>query len=115
MTMSEAGGSALGPENAPARANALKAHPSDNVAVALRLLDAGEVPVFGDGYPALQLREAIPLGHKLALAPIDAGAPVVKFGETIGYATAAIDAGAHVHLHNLEGVSQRAARSTGEA
>ena len=47
-------------------------------------------------------RAAVPYGHKLALAPIAAGEPIVKYGEVIGLATAAIEPGDHVHVHNLE-------------
>jgi altronate dehydratase small subunit len=46
-------------------------------------------------------RSAIPYGHKLALGLIAAGEPVIKYGEVIGLATAAIQAGDHVHVHNL--------------
>ncbi|MEM9147231.1 MAG: altronate dehydratase family protein [Pseudomonadota bacterium] len=46
--------------------------------------------------------ERIPRGHKLALAPIAAGAPVRKYGQLIGYASQAIPLGAHVHDHNLD-------------
>ena len=47
-------------------------------------------------------RAAIPYGHKLALTPIAAGEPVIKYGEVIGWAALAIPAGDHVHVHNLE-------------
>jgi len=40
----------------------------------------------------------------VALSDIAAGAPLVKYGETIGVATQAIRAGEHVHLHNLASV-----------
>lgn len=92
------------PADAPARANALKAHPADNVAVALRALGPDETPAIADRSPAPLLRGCVPLGHKFALAAIPLGAPVVKFGQIIGHATADIEPGAHVHLHNLVGV-----------
>lgn len=68
--------------------------PSDDVAVALRDLAAGEaldVPI----------AEAIPKGHKVALRAIAAGEAVRKFGFPIGSALADIGVGAHVHSHNL--------------
>src|SRR5690606_15764332 len=40
-------------------------------------------------------------GHKVAIAPIAEGEPVLKYGQIIGYATRAIRPGEHVHLHNL--------------
>ena len=43
----------------------------------------------------------IPAGHKVAVVDIAVGAPVRKYGEVIGVATAPIRAGEHVHTHNL--------------
>jgi galactarate dehydratase len=54
--------------------------------------------VIGHGLTALQ---PIPRGHKICLSDIAAGATVVKYGQPIGIAMAAIRAGEHVHLHNL--------------
>ena len=45
-------------------------------------------------------RGAIPAGHKLARHAIAAGRQIRKFGQIIGYATAEIPEGAHVHSHN---------------
>ncbi len=72
----------------------------DNVAVATSNLAPGEELVVG----ALRLvaRDAIPFAHKVALRPIAAGEKVVKFGVPIGRATAAIEAGRHVHVHNIK-------------
>ena len=39
-------------------------------------------------------------GHKIARHGIDAGAPVLKFGQLIGFATSDIARGDHVHSHN---------------
>ena len=72
---------------------------SDDVAVALRDLAAGEQVVM-DG-AALALVDAVPRGHKFALRPLDVGEPVSKYGQVIGRATAQISPGAHVHTHNL--------------
>jgi altronate hydrolase len=43
----------------------------------------------------------VPAGHKVALRAIPADEAVRKYGEVIGYATAAIAPGDHVHVHNL--------------
>lgn len=78
-------------------------HPSDNVATALRELQAGTlVPVDG---VEIAVRSVIPFGHKVALRAIEAGSPVLKYGEAIGVASADIPPGEHVHTHNVE--SQR--------
>ena len=79
--------------------NAIQIDPGDNVAVALKPLNAQEMT---QGLsPELAAVQAIPQGHKIALAPIVAGAAVIKYGHPIGYATQNIAAGCHVHTHNL--------------
>lgn len=86
--------------------------PADDVAVALRDLAAGaRIRIrAAAGTTELELAADIPLGHKLARHAIAAGAPVCKYGAPIGAATAAIAAGAHVHVHNL--VSRRGRSSS---
>jgi altronate hydrolase len=74
----------------------LRLNPADNVVVALDPIDAG-VPV-GD----IVARTRVPRGHKLAATGIPAGAPVLKFGQIIGFATRTIEPGEHVHVHNVE-------------
>lgn len=90
---------------------ALVMNPKDNVATAIQHLQAGErVEVArGDGQPpvVVELRQPIPFGHKLALEPIPKGEPVRKYGELIGLATAPIEAGEHVHVHNVESTRAR--------
>ena len=49
----------------------------------------------------VQLVAAIPMGHKFALQDIEKGTDVMKYGEPIGYATAPIARGEHVHVHNV--------------
>jgi len=45
---------------------------------------------------------AIPIGHKIALAPIHKDDTVVKYGHDIGKCVAGIKKGGHVHTHNLK-------------
>lgn len=71
----------------------------DNVATALQALEAGRQLELGGG--AIDVREAVPSGHKIALRVIHAGEAVIKYGSPIGLATAEIPAGAHVHTHNV--------------
>lgn len=73
--------------------------PEDSVGTVLRDVAAGELLTIGEA--KLVAAEAVPAGHKIALAPIRAGEPVIKFGYPIGTASAAIAAGDHVHSHNL--------------
>ncbi len=104
-----------GQSEAPQRAvrwDALAIHPDDDVAVALRDLATGETVDVRQGAEVRQTvaREAIPLGHKLALHAVAAGALIRKYGECIGVAIADIEAGAHVHVHNM--ASRRARRTS---
>ncbi|MBT9369016.1 altronate dehydratase family protein [Rhizobium sp. CSW-27] len=70
---------------------------ADDVAVARRSIPAGSPTGYGD----LVARDLIGRGHKVALRPIAAGREVKKYGQIIGLATKDIEAGEHVHLHNL--------------
>jgi len=71
----------------------------DNVLVVRRALEAGEMIEVGGR--AVRVEGHLGLGHKLARAPIAAGAPVIKYGAPVGRATRSIAPGEHVHLHNL--------------
>lgn len=41
------------------------------------------------------------MGHKIALKAITVGEAILKYGQVIGHATRPIEAGEHVHSHNL--------------
>lgn len=73
----------------------LRIHPSDNVAVALADLSAGA------SVGATAARGPVPRGHKIALRPIRAGEPVLKYGYPIGKASRDIAPGEHVHSQNV--------------
>ena len=77
----------------------LKIGRTDNVAVALTDLAAGESPVI-DGV-AVTLREPVGRGHKFALKPIARGENVIKYDMPIGHAKSDIAPGMFVHTHNL--------------
>ena len=87
---------------------ALRISAADNVAVALEALQPGAVV----DLPGCRVvaRDPIPSGHKIALAPIAAGQPVLKYGSPIGLATVAIAPGEHVHTHNVESTRGRGDR-----
>ena len=77
----------------------IRLHPSDTVAVALQAIASGQtLHLHGRSVVAAQ---AIPQGHKIALAEHATGGCVVKYGHTIGLATRQIAPGEHVHSHNL--------------
>lgn len=79
---------------------AVRVHPDDNVAVALRDLEPGQRLELQDC--EVTAIEAIPNGHKVALVDVGPGSIVRKFGCPIGRATQAIAAGQYVHVHNVE-------------
>jgi altronate hydrolase len=88
-------------ENAATDASAtpdpiVQLHPDDDVVIARHQLVAGMR--IGS---RIAVRGLIPAGHKLAVHGIEAGAPVRRYGQIIGFATRAIEAGEHVHTHNL--------------
>lgn len=72
----------------------------DNVGVAVSDIEPGAAGRSATG-PGPLARERIPLGHKIALVAIEAGAKIVRLGVPIGIATRAIAPGALVHVHNV--------------
>ena len=84
---------------------ALRLKEDDDIAVALRPLASGDVVRFGSA--SIALLDPIPSGHKFATRPIAAGALIHKYGQMIGRASASIEPGRHVHVHNVEGVRGR--------
>jgi altronate dehydratase len=75
----------------------IRLNPADNVAVALEDVAPGRpLPEFG-----IVAKTEVKRGHKIALADLAPGTPVSRYGQMIGVATEAIQAGAHVHSHNL--------------
>jgi len=73
--------------------------PADNVLVATTLLPSGS-SVLVDGN-RIVLGSDLRLGHKLARRAITTGQKILKYGAPIGVATEPIEAGAHVHVHNV--------------
>ena len=75
----------------------------DNVATALADLKSGDILELETGGKtmAIKLTAPVPFGHKFSLTNIESGSPIIKYGETIGIATAAIQSGDYVHIHNV--------------
>lgn len=78
----------------------IKIHENDTAAVALVPLKKGEKADI-DGR-VVTLTEDIPQGHKFATTSIAEGDSVIKYGYSIGRASADIPEGAWVHTHNLK-------------
>ncbi|MCA9171010.1 MAG: UxaA family hydrolase, partial [Planctomycetales bacterium] len=79
-------------------ARCVQIHSQDNVAIATADLPVGTELSLAGG---VTTREPIGLGHKFAIAPIEAGAAVLKYGQPIGLASRAIAVGDWVHIHNV--------------
>ena len=76
----------------------VRLHPNDNVVTA-RIDLLPNTAVAGE-HVACAAR--IPAGHKIATRPIANGEPVRKYDQIIGFASADIAPGEHVHVHNVE-------------
>lgn len=50
----------------------------------------------------VQTGSDIPIGHKIALEALEVGATVIKYGADIGKVVAPIQAGEHLHVHNVK-------------
>ena len=76
----------------------IRIHPADDVVIARHQL-VGGTRLVDEGVTVVGL---VPPGHKVAVRPIAAGAPVRRYNQIIGTAKIAIAPGQHVHTHNLE-------------
>lgn len=88
--------------------DALVLHDDDSVATAVTALESDDVArvAWPDGQVReRQVVETVPFGHKFALTEVGKGQPILKYGEPIGLARETIQAGVHVHTHNVD--SQR--------
>jgi len=78
---------------APETALSVKVRDIDNVAIVVAAKGARAGQRLADG---TVLTENVPSGHKVALAEIPAGGPIVRYGEVIGHAARALAKGACV-------------------
>lgn len=87
------------------RADFLAHNEGDAVAVAVHDVEAGQqagVAFLDSGRrSSLEVRELIPLGHKVSLAELEAGSAVVEYGQQVGLARRPIGTGELVHTHNI--------------
>jgi altronate hydrolase len=83
----------------PLTERAIVLRPEDDVAIAKKELPAGTI--LEDGPVRIEVRQEVRPGHKVARRAARRGAPVRRYGQVIGFATQDIEAGDHVHVHNL--------------
>lgn len=89
------------PANAP---DFLIHNEGDAVAVAVHDVAPGErkaVYMDSDRDVNVNVTQAIPLGHKVALVDLGEGVEVIEYGVRIGNTREAIQAGQLVHTHNI--------------
>jgi len=88
------------PQNISASHRLLRLSASDNVLVATGQVDAGLAGINGGG--VIDVLKPVTLGHKIAARRIEPGEKIIKYGVPIGSATSPIEAGEHVHVHNMK-------------
>jgi altronate dehydratase small subunit len=95
---------------------ALQISEKDNVATLLEdaAVGTGVSVRLGKETTTVKASESIPFGFKIAVTDIARGAPIIKYGETIGIASRDIKQGEMVHIHNLEGGRGRGDLTKGE-
>ncbi len=74
-------------------------HEDDNVLVLRAPASAGQTLAIAGAKVRIGLDLSV--GHKIARRTIEKGASIYKYGAPIGHAVCNIQAGEHVHLHNL--------------
>ncbi len=78
-----------------AQPSVIRLHPDDGVVIARTTLLPGV-----EAAPGVACVQRIPAGHKVAIRPIGVGGEIRRYGQIIGFATAPIAPGQHVHEHN---------------
>lgn len=81
----------------------------DNVATVIGadIAPAVDVDLVGARSGSVRVTQGIPYGHKVALMNLPAEGKVTKYGATIGCLVAAVCAGEHVHVHNMQSLRGR--------
>ena len=75
----------------------IRLHPADDVVISRQQMLSGATIEGGK----ITVRGLVPPGHKIATRRVAKGEPVRRYNQIIGFATADIEPGAHVHVHNL--------------
>jgi altronate hydrolase len=73
----------------------IRLHPDDGVVIARATVLPGTQIA-----PGIAATMRIPAGHKAATRAFAVGEPVIRYGQIIGFATAAIAPGEHIHTQN---------------
>ena len=84
--------------------NSLMIDEKDSVVVAIETIAKGTEVNYklGEEVKTIVAKDDIQIYHKVAIANVKKGEPVVKYGQHIGLAGVDIEVGQHVHVHNVE-------------
>ncbi|MBP4136997.1 UxaA family hydrolase [Flavobacterium geliluteum] len=88
----------------------IKVHPTDNVAVALVNLTAGEVIDF-EG-ESVTIESDVKMKHKIAMIPFNAGDRIIMYGVLVGKASAKIERGGLLSTLNVKHESDKVTGKT---
>ena len=88
----------------------IKVHPTDNVAVALVNLTAGEVIDFEGQSVAIE--SDVKMKHKIAMVPFDIGDRIIMYGVLVGKASARIERGGLLSTANVKHESDKVTGKT---
>ncbi len=77
----------------------IRVHQADNVAIVVDSEGIAAGTALPDGFT---VREDIPQSHKLTLSSLNAGDPVLRYGQIIGYANRGMEAGSWVREEMLD-------------
>ncbi|SDI35843.1 UxaA family hydrolase [Propionivibrio dicarboxylicus] len=83
------------------KSSVIRLHANDDVLIATQQLVPGNSVADENGADSVTVRDLIPNGHKMAAHDLKAGAPVRRYNQVIGFAKSDIQAGQHIHSHNL--------------
>ena len=76
----------------------------DDVGVAVQDVEPGAARVTymdSERTIGIEVREAVPLGHKIALGDLVEGADVIEYSVRVGITRRPIRKGEYVHVHNI--------------
>lgn len=84
--------------------NAFIINERDDVVIVTEQVAEGSQVVYraGEEEVSVLALNNIPKYHKVAVREVKKGAPVIKYGEVIGYALCDIHVGEHVHVQNVD-------------
>src|SRR5258705_5136412 len=88
----------------------IKVNPSDNVAVALVNLNAGEVINFEE--ENITIESDVKMKHKIAMHTFEAGQPIIMYGVLVGKASAKIEKGGLLSTANVKHESAKVSGKT---